>query len=174
MKKTVIILAIVITILSINKNSQVVIPEDSIRFRVIANSNTEEDQSLKKKIVTNLNTNINNLLTYNTNFSTSRENIKNNISSFEEVVKKTIEENNSDTTYTINYGMNYFPEKEYKGTVYKEGNYESLVITLGNGAGNNFWCVLFPPLCLLEAEEGEDKTEVEYKSFVKEIIDKYF
>lgn len=174
MKKTVIILAIVITILSINKNSQVVIPEDSIRFRVIANSNTEEDQSLKKKIVTNLNTNINNLLTYNTNFSTSRENIKNNISSFEEVVKKTIEENNSNTTYTINYGMNYFPEKEYKGTVYKEGNYESLVITLGNGAGNNFWCVLFPPLCLLEAEEGEDKTEVEYKSFVKEIIDKYF
>lgn len=174
MKKTVIILAIVITILSINKNSQVVIPEDSIRFRVIANSNTEEDQSLKKKIVTNLNTNINNLLTYNTNFSTSRENIKNNISSFEEVVKKTIEENNSDTTYTINYGMNYFPEKEYKGTVYKEGNYESLVITLGNGAGNNFWCVLFPPLCLLEAEEGENKTEVEYKSFVKEIIDKYF
>jgi len=174
MKKTVIILAAVITILSINKNSEIVIPEDSIRFRVIANSNTEEDQNLKKKIVTNLNNNINNLLTYNTDFSTSRENIRNNINSFEEVVKKTIEENNTNTTYTINYGMNYFPEKEYKGTVYKEGEYESLVITLGNGNGNNFWCVLFPPLCLLEAEEGENKTEVEYKSFVKEIIDKYF
>ena len=174
MKKTVIILAAVITILSINKNSEVIIPEDSIRFRVIANSNTHEDQNLKKKIIKNLNDNINNLLTYNTNFSNSRENIKNSISSFEEVVKKTIEENNTDTTYTINYGMNYFPEKEYKGTVYKEGTYESLVITLGNGNGNNFWCVLFPPLCLLEAEDGEDKTEVEYKSFVKEIIDKYF
>ena len=68
--------------------------------------------------------------------------------------------------------MNYFPEKEYKGTIYKEGKYESLVITLGNGQGNNFWCVLFPPLCLLDEED--ETTNVEYTSLVKEIIDKYF
>ena len=51
-------------------------------------------------------------------------------------------------------------------------DYESLVITLGEGAGNNFWCVLFPPLCLLDTEEEPEN--VEYTSFVKEVIDKYF
>ena len=68
--------------------------------------------------------------------------------------------------------MNYFPEKEYKGIVYEEGEYESLVITLGNGLGENFWCVLFPPLCLLDSEEEVE--DVEYTSFVKELVEKYF
>ena len=80
---------------------------------------------------------------------------------------------NYDNNVEVNYGMNYFPEKTYKGVKYKEGEYESLVVTLGKGEGNNFWCVLFPPLCLLEAEE-DDTNEVEYTSFVKELIDKYF
>lgn len=66
--------------------------------------------------------------------------------------------------------MNYFPEKEYKGVKYDEGYYESLVITLGEGKGKNWWCVLFPPLCLVEAEESD---KVEYKFFIKELIDKY-
>ena len=66
----------------------------------------------------------------------------------------------------------YFPKKKYKGITYKEGNYESLVITLGEGAGDNFWCVLFPPLCLIEADETSNDN-VEYKFFVKELIDKY-
>ena len=47
------------------------------------------------------------------------------------------------------------------------------VSRFGEGKGENFWCVLFPPLCLLEAEENETD-EVEYKSFIKELIDKYF
>ena len=70
--------------------------------------------------------------------------------------------------------MNYFPKKVYKGVTYEAGNYESLVITLGDGLGKNWWWVMFPPLCLLEAEETEETTEVEYKFFIKELIDKYF
>ena len=73
----------------------------------------------------------------------------------------------------MNYGINYFPEKKYKGVIYEEGYYESLVITLGKGNGENWWCVLFPPLCLMEGEDN-NTDEVEYKSFVKEMIDKYF
>jgi stage II sporulation protein R len=69
----------------------------------------------------------------------------------------------------VNYGLNYFPKKEYKGVIYNEGYYESLVIKIGKGEGNNFWCVMFPPLCFLEAEKSE---KIEYKFFVKEIIDK--
>lgn len=173
MKKAIVILAIIVTILSLNKEEKVVIPKDSIRFRVIANSDQEKDQLLKKKVVTNLNKNIKDLSFSNESLTSSRQNIKNSISAFSEVVEKTIAENESDETYKINYGMNYFPRKEYKGVVYEEGEYESLVVTLGNGAGKNFWCVLFPPLCLLEAEETE-ATDVEYTSFIKEVVDKYF
>ncbi len=173
MKKATIILAIVITILCLNKETKVVIPKESIRFRVIANSNKEEDQALKKEVVRNLSSNVKMLEFSPKDLINSRETIKNSIPDFQEVIEKTLEENQANLEYKINYGMNYFPEKEYKGVTYEEGEYESLVITLGNGLGENFWCVLFPPLCLLEADK-EETEEVEYTSFVKEIIDKYF
>ncbi len=172
MKKAIVILTILVTILSLNKEEKVEIPKDSIRFRVVANSNSEKDQTIKKKIVNNLKENISLLEYNNKSLKSSRNNIKKIIPKFSEVVDKTLTDEQENITYNINYGMNYFPEKEYKGTIYKEGKYESLVITLGNGQGNNFWCVLFPPLCLLDEED--ETTNVEYTSLVKEIIDKYF
>jgi len=170
MKKIIIFLAILITILSLNKEEKVVIPKSSIRFRVIANSNSKEDQIIKKKIVYNLSNNILELENKNMNIENSREYIKNTLPEFKEVIEQTLNNQN----YKINYGINHFPEKEYKGTVYEEGDYESLVITLGDGLGENFWCVLFPPLCLLEADDEQDTTDIEYRSFIKEVIDKYF
>lgn len=172
MKKFIIVLAIITTILVINKEEKVVIPKEAIRFRVIANSNKEEDQTLKKKVVNSLNSEIRKLTVLDTSLENSRTNIKNTIPEFSEIVKDTLEKNQSKETFTIDYGMNYFPEKEYKGIVYEEGEYESLVITLGNGLGENFWCVLFPPLCLLDSEEEVE--DVEYTSFVKELVEKYF
>lgn len=172
MKKFIIVLAIITTVLVINKEEKVVIPKEAIRFRVIANSNKEEDQTLKKKVVNNLNSEIRKLTFLDTSLEKSRTNIKNTIPEFSEIVKETLEKNQSKETFTIDYGMNYFPEKEYKGIVYEEGEYESLVITLGNGLGENFWCVLFPPLCLLDSEEEVE--DVEYTSFVKELVEKYF
>ena len=173
MKKTVIILALIVLVLSLNKQEQVVIPKEAIRFRVIANSNKEEDQNLKKKVVNNLNKNIQTLTFTAKDISSSREMIKSSLPRFESTIQKTLNDENSTQNYTLNYGMNYFPEKEYKGVIYEEGEYESLVITLGDGLGDNFWCILFPPLCLLEADE-ENLEEIEYKSFIKEVIEKYF
>lgn len=173
MKKLVIVLAILIVVLSLSKNSQVMIPRESIRFRVIANSNKEEDQNIKKKIVNNLKNEIASLKFIPKNLNSSRTLIKSQIPTFSKIVEKTLKEEGNLTEYTIQYGKNYFPEKQYKGVTYEEGEYESLVITLGNGLGENFWCVLFPPLCLLEAED-EQTNKVEYTSFIKEIIDKYF
>lgn len=73
--------------------------------------------------------------------------------------------------FKVKYGNNYFPKKEYKGITYEEGYYESLVVEIGEAKGDNFWCVLFPSLCLLETEET---TEVEYKLGVLELINKIF
>ena len=172
MKKLVIILAIVVTILAINKEEKVVIPKEAIRFRVIANSNEQKDQTIKKKVVDNLNGEIRKLTVLDNTLENSRKNIKNKIPEFSEIVKETLDKNQSNQSFTIDYGMNNFPEKEYKENANEERENESLVITLGNGLGENFWCVLFPPLCLLDTEEESEN--VEYTTFVKELIDKYF
>lgn len=173
MKKLLIFVTIIIIFLCMLKSETIIIPKEAIRFRVIANSNEEQDQQVKKKVVENLNSNIKDLKLIPKDISTSRNLIKESIPSFKESIDKTLEELNVKEEYTVEYGMNYFPEKEYKGITYQEGEYESLVIKLGDGAGDNFWCVLFPPLCLLEGEETEGN-KTEYTSFIKELIDKYF
>lgn len=173
MKKLTIIMTIIILILCLNKEEKYIVPKEVIRFRVIANSNQEKDQQTKKEVVKNLSKDIKQLKLTPKNISSSREEIIKALPSFQETIEKTLEKVNAEKDYKINYGTNYFPKKEYKGFVYEEGEYESLVVTLGNGLGENFWCILFPPLCLLEQEETTTE-EVEYTSFIKEIIKKYF
>ena len=95
----------------------------------------------------------------------------NNIDTFTKDIKLVLDDNNYALPFDINYGLNYFPKKEYKGTIYNEGYYESLVVTLGSGLGDNWWCVLFPPLCLIEAS---DSSNIEYTTLVSEVLNKYF
>jgi len=140
------------------------IPEDAIRIRVIANSNEKEDQKLKVDIKNEVEEYLYNKLKNIKDSDSADIVIKDNIPYIERIVSKYTKD------YSINYGLNYFPEKEYKSIVYDAGNYKSLVITLGNGLGDNWWCVLFPPLCLMEASESED---VEYHSYVFDTINKY-
>ena len=168
-----IIVLIILMIVTMSKEEEVIIPKDAIRFRVIANSNDLKDQQEKKRIAKTLGNNITKLLKNQNSLQETRTTLKKNINTFTTTIQEEMKNDNYDNNVEVNYGMNYFPEKTYKGVKYKEGEYESLVVTLGKGEGNNFWCVLFPPLCLLEAEE-DDTNEVEYTSFVKELIDKYF
>lgn len=169
MKKFLVLLALIILLLSLIKDESIVIPKESIRFRVIANSDSLEDQLLKKEVVNHLKLQIEELPIKNTSIETTRNIIKKQLPAFEKNVKKTLESTDYYEDYSINYGYHYFPKKEYKGIVFDEGNYESLVITIGDGLGENFWCILFPPLCKID----ENITNVEYKSFVKEILQKY-
>ena len=176
MKKTIITLIIIITtymIIGVKAEELIEIPNNAIRIRVIANSNSEYDQEKKNEIRQEVQLYMQNLLKDATTTDEARTIIQNNITNLKNNIDTYLTEVKYNTEYKINFGLNYFPEKEYKGIKYKEGLYESLLITLGEGKGNNWWCVLFPPICLLEAEETE-KDEIEYKSFIKEVIEKYF
>ena len=146
------------------------IPEDAIRIRVIPNSNDKYDQSIKNEVSDLLKEKMYNLLKDVKGVDKARNIINNNLSEIEQNVTDLFDRNSYSMPFSVNLGLNYFPEKEYKGIKYKEGYYESLVVTIGDGLGDNWWCVLFPPLCLIEAEESDN---VKYTSFVKEIIDKY-
>lgn len=171
MKKTFIIILIITIIFLTNiKASSSIIPDEAIRLRVIANSNSEYDQQIKLEVKDALELELYNLLKDTKGIEEARNIINNNLNNISDIVKNKLEEENYNQSFDINFGYNYFPEKKYKGITYDEGYYESLVITLGSGEGNNWWCVLFPPLCLLEAEESE---EVEYKFLIKELIEKY-
>lgn len=175
MKKllAVLILFAGISIINDFKIDKVIIPKESIRFRVIANSDSKEDQELKVKVKDNLNLELQNILKTSNNINDSRILIKNNISKLKTNIDNTLRNSSSNTVYSIKYGENYFPEKDYKGVTYKEGEYESLVVKLGKGEGQNFWCVLFPPLCLID-EKAEKNKDVEYRVLIKDILDKYF
>lgn len=175
MKKVIIIVALFVGIFYMShKETEVIIPKEAIRFRVIANSNSSKDQQNKLIVRESIQKQMTEDLTSTKNIEEARISIASNLNKYNNLIEKTLQENNINSDFNINYGMNYFPKKVYKGVTYEAGNYESLVITLGDGLGKNWWCVMFPPLCLLEAEETEETTEVEYKFFIKELIDKYF
>ncbi len=166
MKNILFVFGAVVTLVLISNylTKENIIPEDAIRIRVIANSDSKEDQELKLKVKDEVEDYMYEQLKNIDNVEQADTVIKNSISNIKNLISKYTQ------NYKIDYGMNFFPEKEYKGLVYEEGEYKSLVITLGNGLGKNWWCVLFPPLCLMEAEES---TDVEYRSYVMDMIDKY-
>ena len=158
MKKIIIVLFVISSIYIFNNKNDIVIPSDAIRFRIIANSNSFKDQEIKQNIKDEL---------INDVFPTikNKEDIVNSIPTIKNII------NNYNIDYDINYGINYFPEKKYKGVTFPKGNYESLVIKLEDGLGENYWCVMYPPLCLID--NNSNNNNIEYKVFAKEIIDNY-
>lgn len=163
MKKIVILIICgVIGIMVYYKKQEIIIPDSSIRVRIIANSNNINDLYDKKQLKESIMHNIYQYVKNSNDISEARNNIKDNIKEIDQLIK------NKTSDYVINYGLNYFPKKIYKGVIYPEGEYESLVITLGSGLGDNWWCVLYPPLCLID--DNEITSDVEYRSIIYDLL----
>lgn len=148
------------------------IPKESIRFRVIASSNSKEDQSTKELVKEAVQEELYNSIKDSEDIEEARQITEAKLPEYRHLVEQALGE--KENKFTIDYGLNYFPEKMYNGIYYPSGRYESLVITLGEGQGDNWWCVLFPPLCLLEATENSNSEDIEYSFFFQEILEKYF
>lgn len=158
------LIALIIGCLLYKKEEFVIIPNSAIRIRVISNSNNIEDLYQKKIIKDDLESYLYEKLNGIKDIDEARNTINNNLSNINNII-----ENNGINEYKINYGMNYFPKKVYKGVVYPQGEYESIEIRLGKGIGDNYWCVLFPPLCLIN--ENENTSDVTYQLYVKELLE---
>ena len=175
MKKFILLFLAIITLVMISNNykeNYYIIPDESIRIRIIPNSNSIKDQYIKKQVKTGLEIELENDLKGSNNINNSRNILKKNISKYEKTVQTVLKNENTNQKYSIDYGYHYFPEKIYKGVKYKEGNYESLLVTLGKGEGDNWWCVLFPPICSLE-EDDSNIEKIEYSFYIKEMFNKY-
>ena len=153
------------------KSVDIIIPSTAIRLRVIPNSNSTLDQSMKNKVKSYLEENTYKIIKNEENIDEARTIIKNNIRIIEEHIQEIFDQNNYQMDYKVNYGYNYFTEKEYRGVKYEEGYYESIVISIGKAEGDNWWCVLFPNLCLADLEEDSD---VEYQTWILEKLNKIF
>ena len=162
--------ALVYVFLGNNFTQEIIIPKESIRFRIIADDNTEASEKIKFKIKMLIELELSEILDEKDNFLSSKAKIENNLKRLENKVNSMLKKEKILESVQISYGSHFFPEKFYNGVKYESGFYESLVVILGNGLGNNWWCVLFPPLCNLE---NKNYSNEEYKLLVWEIIKKY-
>ncbi|GAB4074816.1 stage II sporulation protein R [Barrientosiimonas marina] len=139
-----------------------VIPDEAIRLRILADSDAESDQELKHKVRDNVNAAITDWVGMITDIDKARELIAANIPEIRTIVEDTLKEEGSSQSSEVEYGKNItFPAKLYGSYLYPPGEYEAVLITLGEGEGSNWWCVLFPPLCFLDFSSGSTVAEAE-------------
>ena len=136
-----------------------------IRFHVIANSDSEEDQNLKLKVRDAVLEEMRPLLESAENIEESRKIINLNKDKIKQTAEKIIKDNGKDYEVRIELENADFPTKQYGDIVLPAGEYEALRIIIGEGGGKNWWCVMFPPLCFVDITHGtvpeESKKEFE-------------
>lgn len=149
-------------------NQPVVIPDEAIRLRILANSDRSADQDVKRSIRDEVNANITEWVKDLTSIEEARRVIRSKLPDINRIAKAKLKEQHIDQSVSVSFQKASFPTKLYGNFVYPAGKYEAILITLGEGDGANWWCVLFPPLCFIDfsngeaiaSPEGEDKGQV--------------
>ena len=138
--------------------------ENSVfRLHVIANSDTKEDQDLKYKVRDNLIEYMNSLCKDVTSKEEAIKISKLHEEDFLNIASNTIKENGYSYPVTIEFGNFSFPTKDYGDISLPAGYYDALRVKIGEAKGQNWWCVMFPPLCFVNVSSGivpEDSKEL--------------
>ena len=166
--------------MSVAAANLVSIPDDAIRLRILANSDSPKDQWLKREIRDQVNLEITEWVTELDSLEHARDVIESQLDKIELIVEKELLSLGITDSFSVDFDEVQFPTKLYGNVVYPAGLYEAILITIGEGEGENWWCVLFPPLCFIDfangdaVAEGDDKTEeeIEVRFFVAEIFSK--
>lgn len=150
-----------------------------IRFHVIANSDSKEDQDLKIKVKDEVVLFMKQALTDASDKDEAREIIKENMDAIKGISDNVIKENGYTYQSYVSLANVYFPVKRYEKMTFPSGEYEALRIQIGKASGRNWWCVMFPPLCFVDATysivpDSSDETlryvltDEEYDSLIKD------
>ena len=124
------------------------------RLHVIANSDSNEDQNLKYIVRDNLIQYMNTLTKNITSKDEAIKLAKEHEQDFYNIAVKTIKDNGYDYDVKIEIGNSYFPTKYYGDISLPAGYYDALKVEIGESAGQNWWCVMFPPLCFVDMSTG--------------------
>ncbi|PEM31503.1 stage II sporulation protein R [Bacillus wiedmannii] len=161
-----------------------VIPKEAVRLRILANSDSDKDQALKRKVRDEVKAQIDGWVADLTSFEEARKVIQSHVPEIEKTVANTLEKEGSKDSFQVKFSKNVkFPTKVYGNFIYPAGEYEAVLITIGEGEGANWWCVLFPPMCFLDFSSGtavrkeehvvkaESPEEGEVKAQDEEVVD---
>lgn len=127
-----------------------------LRLHVLANSDSEEDQALKLKVRDAVLEVTAPLLADATDRDNAEAIIRAHMSDIQLAAEAVVAENGSDQAVTVMLDMEDYPTRNYESCAFPAGEYLSLRVCLGDAEGQNWWCVLFPPLCLSTATAKND------------------
>lgn len=139
---------------------------DYLRIHIRANSNSQEDQNVKYFIKDVVVAYMAPLLENAKSKDNVIDIINNNIEQLTDVVDKVLIEKGFDYKCNICIKNEFFPTRTYEELTLNADYYDALIVNLGHGDGNNWWCVVYPNLCFNEPQN------VVYKSKIMEIIEK--
>lgn len=131
------------------------IPQQAIRLRIIANSDSPQDQQLKRDVRDRVIEEIGKKLYQAKSQEEARKILQGDLQEIDRIAKGVVREKGSPYPVKTEYGIVPFPTKLYGDKVYPAGNYEALRIIIGKGEGQNWWCVLFPALCFVDMANGD-------------------
>lgn len=139
------------------------ISSNVVRFHVIANSDTKEDQELKLKVRDGIINYLEPVLSEVSDVEETKRIIGENISKIEEEAEKIVKKYGYTYSVTASIDKFDFPTKEYENAQFPKGKYDALRIVIGSGGGQNWWCVLYPQLCFSQSNNGTLPAESETK-----------
>ncbi|MDO4481865.1 MAG: stage II sporulation protein R [Bacillota bacterium] len=152
--------------------------DDFIRFHVVANSNSPQDQALKLKVRDEVLNEVSQDLGAMDSAEESRSWLEKNAEEINRLAEDVIALEGYDYSAQTEIGMRWIPEKSYGSITFPAGNYEAFTIKIGEGAGENWWCVMFPPICIIGEEpeiNGDSLTEefegTKYGELVKSSVE---
>ena len=128
--------------------------ENIFRLHILANSDSEEDQTLKLKVRDTILEYMKTLTNDMSDKQAVIELSKKHLQDFKEIAEDVIRENGYDYSVNLEIGNFYFPTKYYGNISLPAGNYDALKIEIGEADGQNWWCSLFPPLCFVSVSSG--------------------
>lgn len=124
------------------------------RLHIIANSNNVEDQNLKYKVRNNILQYMNTIIGEENSKEKIMETILLHLDNFKNIAQNTIYDNGYTYKVSVKIGNFEFPTKTYGDISFPPGNYDALRIEIGEAKGENWWCVMFPPLCFVDVTSG--------------------
>ena len=144
-----------------------------IRFHVLANSDSEKDQELKLLVRDEVTVLCENLLKGCESLSEAKSIIAQNEEEILSVAETCIARNGFNYKATLSQGQAVYPRREYSGLTFPAGSYYSVRLSIGEGHGKNWWCVLFPSVtkCCATVEECNDENDVSLSVFSDSELD---
>jgi stage II sporulation protein R len=130
------------------------IPDEAIRLRILANSDAPQDQAVKRQIRDAIMQYMNEWVEMPESIGEARDAVGAHLEEIDALIGDLLRKNGFTYSHSVELGVVPFPAKMYGDQVYPDGDYEALRIVLGKGEGQNWWCVLFPPLCFVNVEAG--------------------